>query len=131
MVRRPTPDPLAFHRAALAGLKPEIHADDVQAGWYTRRMVRGGVRVPVEIKLIQIIDPEIGELLEDERFEATVDGEPANVTNIWTYCASNPISREEFEFMSKDAAWCRVHAPNDPKTRVMAPVDLNEMPPLF
>lgn len=133
-MRTPTdPDKAYDHwRRACAKERPPVDLNTLQAGFYRRRMVKGGVFVPVEIRLIQVIDPETGELLEDERFEAIVDGSQVrNILKTWEYCCAHPISRDEYDFMCRDAEWCRQNAPMDPKVRTLAPVDLNQMDPIF
>ena len=112
-MRTPTDPDAAYEywRRRLAGLRPAVDLNSPQIGWYKRRMVAGGVFVPVEIRIIQVIDQETGELFEDERLQAIVDGEISrDLQKTWEYCCTHAISREEYDFMCRDAEWCRQHA---------------------
>lgn len=98
-----------------------ISVDDPEPGFYWRRFVRGGPRVPVEIRLLQEIDPENGELANDERLVAIVGTERAfetfksrwGVERQWLAAARNPISREEFLALVEiaPASWMAKHNP--------------------
>lgn len=93
-MRRPS-DQYAWHRAALAGQKPQI-THTPECGWFRRRTSRGGPFVAVKIFLEQQVDPETGELLGDEVMRCEVDGKRRVPEEEWTWVADNPISEEEF-----------------------------------
>lgn len=105
-MRRPTTadDAMAYHRAAQRGGRPPVFADDPQPGFYWLRRHKGGPRVPVEIRLIQDIDPETGELASDEWCAAIVGPAGAHsvvraqdeVESVWMSCANKALSRSEY-----------------------------------
>lgn len=77
-----------FWRQAIAGQKPEIHADAPQCGFYKMRDGKDGQWLPVMIRL-----DDAGEI------RARVgDNSRADPHKIWTYCAGNPISKEDAKF---------------------------------
>lgn len=77
-------DAFQFWRDALAGKAVEIHADNPQPGYYKARKGKGGPWQPVAIWYKQD-----GELI------ARMGGETADPNAIWTWCASNPVSKED------------------------------------
>lgn len=95
MIRQPTGDPYLWWRQAIADHATVRHDGDPQPGFYTRRAVKGGPLLPVEIRLVQVIDPQTGELTEPERIEAHELGRQRDPEKIWTYC--RPITREAFD----------------------------------
>lgn len=124
-MRQPTPiaGTLAWHRAALAGENPPIHDSEPEAGFFQMRLVRGGPWVPVRIWLHQVIDGETGELVQDERLAATVDGRPADPCQIWTRCAAHPVSEQYFAYLTAGSRWDRAHAPHHPAANPTQPTD--------
>lgn len=85
----------AWHKAALAGDAPPMHDGLPEAGWYKRRMVKGGPWVPVRIFVERDIDPQTGELTGPEVLIADIDGKRADPARHWTHL--QPISRSEYE----------------------------------
>lgn len=116
-MRRPSTrdEQLAWHRATLAGERPPRIEDVPECGWYKRRYVKGGPFVPVLIYLEQEVDPETGELVDDETFRANCNGEAVDPAKVWNYC--KPISEEEYEALvalhERDAMMAATHAPVD------------------
>lgn len=96
-MRQPTPDHVlyAWHRAAVAGLRPDVHDGVPECGWFKTRIVRGGPWVPVEITLRREIDPDTGELEGPEEHFASYDDRTVRAASIWTYLT--PITRDEFD----------------------------------
>lgn len=96
-MRQPTPDHVlyAWHRAAVAGLKPPTHEGHPECGWFKRRIVRGGPWVPVEIMVRREIDPDTGELEGPEVLVASYDDRIVPPHTIWTHLT--PITRDEFD----------------------------------
>lgn len=129
--RTPTPAHVvyAWHTAALSGSKPPIH-DLPQAGWYQRRLVKGGPFVAGEIWLDQAVD-DSGELTEPERLRCLVDGKERDPADQWLWLCNNPISRDEFRFMTRTANWARVHAPSEPEANPKEAIDWNALPVPF
>lgn len=97
MIRRPSTSAqiYSWHRAALAGNAPAIHDGLPEAGWFKRKMVKGGPWVPVRIFVEREIDPATGELTAPERLVADVNGQIEDPARHWTHL--NPISREEYQ----------------------------------
>lgn len=97
MIRRPSSiaQLYAWHKAALAGEAPPIHDGMPEAGWYKRKLVKGGPWVAVCIRVERDIDPETSELIAPERLVADVDGRRDDPAQHWTYLT--PISRAEYE----------------------------------
>jgi hypothetical protein len=78
-------DPYAYWNAALAGEKPEIHADHPQAGIYKTRRSKNGPLFPVIIWLNK-----------DNVLNAMFGKELVDPLKVWTYCADKPVSREDY-----------------------------------
>jgi hypothetical protein len=97
MIRRPSTvaQIYAWHRAAIAGAAPAIHDGLPEAGWYMRRMVKGGPWVPVRIYVVRDIDPETGELTAPERMVAEIGGKQEDPAPHWTHLS--PISWEQYD----------------------------------
>lgn len=71
-------------------------------GWYRTRFVKGGPAVPVRVWCERDIDPETGELADDERILCEIDGErrrrlPAGLVY-------HAITREAFDRIMSDRA---------------------------
>ncbi|QRZ14699.1 hypothetical protein JWJ88_17190 [Paracoccus methylovorus] len=100
MIRQPTSKAAQydFWRRTVAGERVPRFEDGPEPGFYKRRMVRGGPFVPVEIWLVQEIDPITGELTADERFEAICNGQLCDPMAVWTYCRA--ISAEEYDALT-------------------------------
>lgn len=98
MIRQPTPYAAlyAWHRAALRGERPGVQEGEPQCGWFRRRMVRGGPWVGARIWCRQIIDPETGELTEDETLHCEVAGQRRDPVDEFMWLANNPISEATF-----------------------------------
>lgn len=76
-------DQFAYWRSALAGKPVDIHADNPQPGYYKARKGKGGPWQPVAI------------WHKDGQLIARIGGETADPSAIWTWCASNPVSKED------------------------------------
>ena len=114
-IRVPTADPYAWWRIAVEDPSTPRFEDEPQAGFYRRRYVARGPWVPVEIRLVSVVDPETGELTEPERFEAVELGEARDPYRIWLRL--RPISeaawRDLVERHETEAAFAATHAPLD------------------
>lgn len=97
MMRRPSTAAqiYSWHRAALTGCVPPIHDGLPEAGWYKRKMVKGGPWVPARIFVERDIDPETGDLTSPERLVADIDGKRDDPARHWTHLI--PISRDEYQ----------------------------------
>lgn len=132
-MRTPTSadDALAWHRSALAGLKPPIHGEP-ECGWFQRKLVRGGPFVGARIWLHQVVDPDTGELLEDERFLCVVDGQMRDAVDQWTYLAGNPVSEAQYRYLVSLSRYAKAHDPVEPLADPKKKIDRMTFPlPLF
>src|SRR5439155_27202766 len=120
---------------------------EARPGFYTVRLVRGGLSVPVKIWFGRpIIDGE--EQDRSPRLCIEVDGRTCRpeidettgerigrvpldpiYDDIWPSC--RPISEREYLFMRRRSAWAREHAPDHPAADPRKPVDLRRMKPLW
>lgn len=87
--------------AALAGKSPPITEGDPQVGFYkARRWPRQPFWLPARIWLVDgEINPETGELLNQEWMFCEVDGERKNPVKMWSWLAHNPVTEDEFEWL--------------------------------
>ncbi len=129
-MREPTPllDQLRWHRLALTGEAPLPAVDDPQVGWYQRTLTKGGVMVPVRIWLQQDTHFDTGELLDDEVLLCTVNGRRADAHVQWSYVAGNPITEEEFDYLTRRNVWAAKHHPERPEATPYQPVDFLTVP---
>jgi hypothetical protein len=74
-------------------LRPPIHDSTPQAGFFLTRLEARGKFVPGSIWLEQIICPETGELLADERYRAEILGEEIEVNEAWMWLSKRPICK--------------------------------------
>ena len=90
-------------------------------GWYRTRFVKGGPPVPVRVSVEREIDPETGELTDDERFAFEIDGERKRRLPVGL--VYHAITREAFDtLMSRRATDTRYRA-------TLAPFDTTAAPP--
>lgn len=129
MIRQPTPREVAYnwHAAALAGLAPQTD-DDPQCGWFKRPLVKGGPLVPARIWLDQDIDPETGELMDDERLQCEVNNETADVEQQWSWLNARPIPESEFLYLTATISWAESYAPDEPLANPRERVDWSKVP---
>ena len=115
--------------------------DRPRIGFYKRRLVKGGVFVPVVIYRPCPIEmqghwsdrepPTFQHIDRWPHLAALENGEPVDVTRVWPSCSGRPISLDEYEFMLADRDWCAAYAPDDPKARPYRPVDPLTLTPVF
>lgn len=124
MMRRPTPHDEAFGwwMVAIAGGDPETTADP-QCGFFKRRLVKGGPWVPARIWIDAEVCPETGELLSDERLQCEVNGAWADPDDAWSWICANPISEQEFKYLTALASHCAKHEPDHPAANPRKPID--------
>ncbi len=103
-----------------------------EPGFYQRRMVRGGVWVPVAI-WIEDGDrcPETGALMSDQVIRCTLAGETADPFAEWLHCCDRPISKAEHDYLLALIRHADQHEPDAPEANRRAAIDLNSMKPLF
>lgn len=121
-MRRPTSsqEAYAWWSAAIAGERVEWREDEYHAGYYRRRFRKDGPWVPVEIRLVQVIDSETRELIEPERFEMSIGGGAWRRPFGATYL--KPISFDVFEDLM------RARGARPEMQATMARVDLSTTP---
>lgn len=81
-------------RDALAGKSPAIDANSPQCGFYKRRDGKGGAWLPVMIRMD-------GDVL---RCRVGSDSS-ADPFDVWTWCAGNPVSKEDAKFAFENGEW--------------------------
>lgn len=104
-MRRPTDRTQAWAdwRARINGAPCTISTDEIMCGFYKAR--RQGRFVGVQIDLWANIDPDTGELIEDEKLVAFVGPDTFfdlnKIHDIWLRCGGQPISEAEFERLER------------------------------
>lgn len=94
-------------------------------GYYKRKLVKGGVFVPVRIQ--QVASQPDGSPV----WVCEVDGELVDdVFEQWVWCAPCPISETEYRYMLADSQHCKRYLPNDPKANPRKSVDMTKMEPI-
>jgi hypothetical protein len=114
----------------LKGERVPIQLNDPMPGYYERRLVKGGPMVACRIWIEEERD-ELNRLMADQRYRCLVDGRTRDAFDQWSWLASHPISKEEYEFRTRDAAWCREHAPDEPRANPTERIDINRTRPIF
>jgi hypothetical protein len=79
-------DALQFWRDALAGKEVEINADKPQHGYYKARKGKDGPWTPIAI------------WEKDGALVARFGGEMTDPLKIWTWCAGNPVTKEDAKY---------------------------------
>lgn len=109
-----------------------IRPDVPVAGYYRMKLRRGGMYVAVRIWHGPPHDPVTGEELDRSwRFQATINGEPAELDRVWPSCAGEPITEAEAAYLTNLQAWGREHAPDSPQANPHRKVDLLSAPISF
>ena len=126
MIRQPTPEIVqyAWHDATLAGRLMPVYENEPECGWFRMRMVKGGPWVPVRIWLDQNIDPDTGELTDDEIMRCEVGAERRSPAATWTRCAGKPITEDDYYALmgrKDDETMRATHAPIDLTERAIRP----------
>ncbi len=132
-MRQPTPieQAYAWHTNALKGVYGEpiiINPDDPKPGWYSRRLAKAGVAVPARIWIASDVDIGTGELLDDEKLLCEVDGVRCDAAEQWSYLADNPITEDEFRFLTERRRYAQTYTPDDPIARPREAVDWLKVP---
>lgn len=107
--------------AALAGDAPAITGDP-QAGFYKRRLVKGGPWVPVHIWIERELD-DAGDMLSDERIMCSVDGRIVPVDDHWTYACAKPIPETEFDYLTRLSGYAKARDPREPLSKPRRKID--------
>lgn len=125
-MRQPSTDEtaLAWWRAALEGQAPSVYDDEPQAGFYRLRLVKGGPWVPVRVWWESVVDPDTGELVEDEVLRCTVNRKDADPQRSWLW--ASPITVEAYEAMLAHIQWALENDLSDPVLSPYQPIDLTK-----
>lgn len=103
-------------RNACKGIIGPIHEDQPMDGYYRLRNVKangdGTEFLPVAIFLHREVDPETGELANDEKQVAWIAGKMRDPANLWTWVAKTPVSFEAFTAAAETGKWPE-EAPGD------------------
>lgn len=127
---------LEWHRAALDALRLHLdvgatHADHPEAGWFERRLTKGGMFVPARIWIAQAIDPDTGELVDDEEFLCEVAGEPADAWEQWPWLCGRPITEARYRYMMDLREWAQEQNDYEPAADARQAVDFRKLKPGF
>lgn len=99
-----------------------------QAGYYKRRLVKGGAYVAARIWREPEIDFETGKKTGKESLCCEVAGERQDPMSQWGHLATQPITKTDFHFMMDTAAWARAHATKSSEANPHEAINWNEEP---
>ena len=83
------------------GSLAKIVAEWPVPGFYAVRLVKDGPLLPLRIYIEREFD-EAGDQMADDVVKCLVDGREADWRRHWPYCASKPITAQQYERMRKD-----------------------------
>lgn len=103
-------------------------------GLYRMRLVRGGVFVPVSIRVTGERD-EAGDLIEDEITTVEVNGVEARPEHVdrlveRANLSGVPIDKAEYAFLIADTEWAMEYAPDEPRANPGKAIDIAAIPPI-
>jgi hypothetical protein len=109
-----------------------IRVDQPQAGFYTTRLARRALPVPVRLAFTQPV-VEGRKLDRSPRWVVVIDGRLSDddVFETWAWCAGHPIARSEYRFLLRRRAWAHQHAPEHPAANPREPIDVRQLKPAF
>ena len=108
------------------------HVDTPTPGFYAMRLVRNGPLCPVRIWFGPPHDPVTGEELDrSHRYQAELNGKPAEIDRVWPWCTKHQITETEYRYMLDVHTWATEHAPKEPEAQPRQPVNINALKPLF
>lgn len=118
------------------------------AGYYSTRLVRGGLRVGVRIWFGQpIIDGELQD--RSPRWCCEVDGRTCRadydddgnylgrvpldpiLDDVWSHCCDTPISEREFRFLARRREWAHEFDDTHPAANPRRPIDVRALKPAW
>lgn len=103
--------------------------DRPKPGKYLGKLVKSGPMIPIELRDVSWRN-EDGELMEDERFELLVCGQPSDAPeHIWPYLCRQPVSDDEYEYQLAKVQWANEYAPYRPEANPRQPVNIDDLPP--
>lgn len=103
------------------------------AGFYKRRLVKGGPWTGVKIWFGQPADPWTGELLDrSPRWQSQVGTDDvkgeAETIDLWTWVAGHPIDEKEYRYLLRLTDWAVKNAPEAPEANPRQPINLLTAP---
>lgn len=105
--------------------------DQPQEGFFRTRLVRGGPFVPVMIWFGPSHDPETGEPCDrSPRWQALRNGDECDASEVWNWCAGNPITEAEYRHLLAVKDWAVRHAPNEPEAQPYQAVSVRTAAPV-
>jgi hypothetical protein len=98
---------------------------DASPGYFKTRLVKGGPFVPCRMWTVEDRDPETGELQDDVKYFAEVNGERVdpNMPPGWPW---RVIDKSEFDYMIRHAEWCCQYSPDEPAANPRRPLSESE-----
>jgi hypothetical protein len=120
----------AWHTNAMLGIladEPQAFNEDPECGWFKRSMVKGGPFVPARIWMEQPVD-EAGDLIGDEVLRCEVHGKPRDPHEEWSWLCGNPISKQDFDYLTATMAWAKDNAPDEPMANPYQKIDWQKVP---
>jgi hypothetical protein len=99
------------------------------AGHYRMRLVKGGPAVGVRVWHGPPHDPHTGEEMDRSwRWQAEINGEPADIGFVWPACGREPIPAAEYAYLTEMARWAQRNAPASPAANPRRKIDLIAAP---
>jgi hypothetical protein len=105
----------SYHKAALAGQKPQIYTDLPQPGYYRARLKKDGPMLPIAIYEANM-DSQGNPLMTCivGYYDNDNDGlwRERDPCDVWTWCADKPIRYEDWIAVCKTHRWSRERDPS-------------------
>lgn len=107
---------------------------DPRPGFFAIRLVKDGPEITARLYIPCPLDPEFcGPLARSRHLLAEVDGAEVTperwINRIWI--GGREISAAEFHYLRDDAAWCRDHAPHEPRANPRTAMDPRRIAPVM
>lgn len=103
--------------------------DTPVVGFYRMRLRSGAVPVGIRVWFGPPKDPVTGEEMDrSHRWQAEANGAPIDLARVWPGCARDPVSPQEYAYLSTLQAWGEANAPDSPQADPTRPVDLLTAP---
>jgi hypothetical protein len=100
-------------------------ADVPTAGFYRARVSKDGILAGVRIFHGPPLDPVTGEELDRSwRWQAEVNGEPADIERLWPWCARETISEAQYRVYCGRQTWAKSAAPDSAYASPSRKIDL-------
>lgn len=100
-------------------------ADIPQPGYYRRKLVKGGPWVPVSIAYTASQEDR------SPMWVVTLDGQFVDVWDVWPDCCGEPITDQEFKYMTEVSAWAKSHVPTAPEASPTKSINLRKIAPIL